>query len=479
MGGAETGVTSATTDVVLEVALFDPLRTAATGRRLGIESDARTRFERGLDPELVLPATEFATRLIVELCGGAPGPAVVAGAVPAPAQPVRFRRERLARLAGIELDPPEIETILAGLGFAAVGGPEEWQVQPPSWRHDVSTEACIVEELARLHGYDRIPPVAVTRTTAVGAGLLTPAQRRRSAVRRAVADLGYAEAVTWSFIPPEHAALFGAPEPVLKRNPLNAELSAMRPSLLANLLAAVARNLARKQDNGALFEVGPRFTGATPGDQVVALAGVRFGSAEPRHWAARPRPVDAIDAKADALAALATLGVKPESVQVTADAPAWYHPGRSGCLRQGRAVLASFGELHPRILRQFDIAEAVAAFEIDLDAVPPPKQRSGKARPSLEPLPYPPVDRDFAFVVDEAVRAGTLLDAIKGVDRKLIREVRLFDVYAGPGVADGSKSLAVAVRLQAPDRTLTESEIDGVAAKVVAAAEKSTGAVLR
>ena len=479
MGGERTGVTAETTDIVLEVALFDPLRTATTGRRLPIESDARTRFERGLDPELVLPATELATRLIVELCGGVPGPAVVAGAVPAPSPAVRFRRARLARLAGIELDPPEIETILAGLGFAPVGGPEEWQVQPPSWRHDVSTEACIVEELARLHGYDRIPPVAVSRTTAVGAGLLTPAQRRRSAVRRAVADLGYAEAVTWSFIPPEHAVLFGAPEPVLKRNPLNAELSAMRPSLLANLLAAVARNLARKQDNGALFEVGPRFTGATPGEQVVALAGVRFGSAEPRHWAARLRPVDAIDSKADALAALATLGVKPESVQVTADAPAWYHPGRSGCLRQGRAVLASFGELHPRILRQFDIAEAVAAFEIDLDAVPPPKQRGGKARPSLEPLPYPPVDRDFAFVVDEAVRSGTLLDAIKGVDRKLIREVRLFDVYAGPGVADGSKSLAVAVRLQAPDHTLTESEIDGVAAKVVTAAEKSTGAVLR
>ncbi len=479
MGGAGTGVTEATTDVVLEVALFDPLRTAATGRRLGIESDARTRFERGLDPELALPATELATRLIVELCGGTPGPAVVAGAVPAPVQPVRFRRARLTRLAGIELDAPEIEAILAGLGFSVVGGPEEWQVQPPTWRHDVSTEACIVEELARLHGYDRIPPVAVTRSSAVGAGLLTPVQRRRSAVRRAVADLGYAEAVTWSFIPPEQASVFGAAEPVLKRNPLNAELSALRPSLLANLVAAVARNLARKQESGALFEVGPRFTGALPGEQVVALAGVRFGTAEPRHWAARPRPVDAIDTKADALAALAALGVKPESVQVAADAPAWYHPGRSGCLRQGRAVLATFGELHPRILRQFDVAEAVTAFEIDLDAVPLPKARTGRARPGLEPLPYPPVDRDFAFVVGEAVRAGTLLDAIRGVDRKLVREVRLFDVYTGPGVEAGRKSLGVAVRLQAPDRTLTEAEIEGVAAKVVAAAEKATGAVLR
>jgi phenylalanyl-tRNA synthetase beta chain len=479
MGGEGTGVTAATTDLVLEVALFDPLRTAATGRRLGIESDARTRFERGLDPELVLPATEFATRLIVELCGGTPGPAVVAGAVPRPAPAVRFRRPRLARLAGIDLDPPEIERILGGLGFALAGGPDEWQVQTPSWRHDVSTEACIVEELARLHGYDHIPPVPVVRDTAVGAGVLSPAQRRRSAVRRAVADLGYAEAVSWSFIPPEHAALFGAPEPVLKRNPLNAELSAMRPSLLPNLLTAAARNLARKLESGALFEVGPRFTGAMPGQQVVALAGLRFGAAEPRSWAARQRPVDAIDAKGDALTALATLGVKPEGVQVVAEAPAWYHPGRSGTLRQGRLVLATFGELHPQVMRQFDIAEAVTVFEIDLDAVPLPKQRAGKARPGLEPLPYPPVDRDFAFLVAEQVRAGALLDAIRAVDRKLIREVRLFDVYAGQGVAAGMKSLAVAVRLQAANRTLTEAEIEGVAARVVTAAEKATGAVLR
>jgi phenylalanyl-tRNA synthetase beta chain len=479
MGGERTGVSGSTTDVVLEVALFDPLRTAATGRRLGIESDARTRFERGLDPELVLPATEFATRLILQLCGGAPGPAVVAGAVPAPAPAVPFRRARLARLAGIELAPPGIEAILGGLGFGLAGGPEAWRVQPPSWRHDVSTEACIVEELARLHGYDRIAPVAVTRGSAVGAGLLTPAQRRRSAMRRAVADLGYAEAVTWSFIPPEQAARFGAAEPVLKRNPLNAELSAMRPSLLPNLLAAAARNLARKQENGALFEVGPRFTGAMPGEQVVALAGLRFGDATPRHWAARERPVDAIDVKGDALAGLAALGMKPESVQVVAEAPGWYHPHRSGSVRQGRNILATFGELHPRVRELFDIAVPVAVFEIDLDVVPIPKARAGKARPMLEPLPYPPVDRDFAFVVADTVRAGELVDAVRGVDRRLIREVRLFDIYAGTGIPAGHKSLAIAVRLQAPDRTLAEADIDAVAERIVVAAAKATGAVLR
>lgn len=479
MGGESTAVTEATTDVLLEVALFDPLRTAATGRKLGIESDARTRFERGLDPELVLPAAEYATRLILSLCGGEPGPLVVAGAVPAGPAPLRFRRSRLKQLAGIDLDPAEIEHILRGLGFELAGGPEEWQVTPPSWRHDISTEACIVEELARLHGYERIPPVPVTRTEAVGPLVLTPEQRRRGMVRREVAALGYAEAVTWSFIPPEHAALFGAAEPILKRNPLNAELAAMRPSLLPNLVAAAARNLARKHEGGALFELGPRFTGLMPGEQITALAGVRFGAAEPRHWAHRPRPVDALDAKGDALAALGALGIKPESVQVAAEAPAWYHPGRSGCLRQGRAVLARFGELHPRILKAFDLAVPVAAFELDLDDLPRPKVRASKARPPLEPLPYPPVDRDFAFLVDAGVPAGALLDAVRAVDRRLIREVRLFDLYAGPNVGEGRKSLAVAVRLQAPDRTLTEAEIEAVSARIVAAAEKATGASLR
>ena len=480
MGGESTSVTAGTADVLLEAALFDPLRTAATGRRLGIESDARTRFERGLDPELVLPGSEHATRLIVDLCGGQPGEVVVAGAVPAGPPAVRFRRARLARLAGIDLEPAEIERVLRGLGFALVGGPDEWQVTPPSWRHDVHTEACVVEELARLHGYDRIPPVPVTRTGSVSSAVLTAEQRRRGAVRRAVADLGYVEAVTWSFVPPEQAVLFGAPRPVLKRNPLNAELSAMRPSLLPNLLAAAGRNLARKHDDGALFELGPRFTGALPGEQRVALAGLRYGAAAPRHWAHRTRPVDAFDAKADALAALAALGVKPESLQVdAAAAPGWYHPGRSGGLRQGRSVLAAFGALHPRALKALDVAAPVVAFELDLDAVPAPKTRAGKAKPALEPLPYPPVDRDFAFVVPAAVPAATLLDAIKGADRRLIRELRLFDVYAGEGIGEGRKSLAVAVRLQAPDRTLTDAEIEAVSGRIVAAAEKAAGAVLR
>ena len=316
-----------TTDVVLEVALFDPLRTAATGRRLGSRATPaplRARVGSGL----VLPATGVRHPADPRALRRAPGPA----AWPARCRHPRRRSfpTRTAGAIGRHRARPAGDRGHSGRArLRPRRRPRGMAVQPPSWRHDVSTEACIVEELARLHGYDRIAPVPSPAGRAVGAGLLTPAQRRRSAVRRAVADLGYAEAVTWSFIPPEQAALFGAAEPVLKRNPLNAELSAMRPSLLPNL-AGCGRAQSRAQaGNGALFEVGPRFTGAMPGEQVVALAGLRFGDAAPRHWAARQRPVDAIDAKGDALAGLAALGMKPESVQVVAEAPGWYHPARS------------------------------------------------------------------------------------------------------------------------------------------------------
>lgn len=479
MGGEATGVSEATTDVVLEVALFDPLRTAATGRKLGVESDARTRFERGLDPALALPASEAAVRMIVELCGGEPGPAVVAGSVPAGPAPVALRHERIGRLAGIEVDAPEAERLLTALGFAMAGGPAAWTVTPPTWRADVTTEACLIEEIARLRGYDAIPITSMPRETAVNAGVLTDAQRRRAALRRAVAAQGLVEAVTWSFIEPEAAGLFGHERPILKRNPLNAELSAMRPSVLPGLLAATARNLARKVEEGGLFELGPRYKGVTPGEQAVTLGGVRFGST-PRHWAQPVRPVDALDAKADALAALAAAGILERQVQVHQDgASGWYHPGRSGRMAQGKLTLATFGELHPEVLRHYDVTVLVVAFEIDLDALPMPKPRATRARPGLEALPFPPVDRDFAFVVGAEVPAGKLIDAVRLADRKLVREVRLFDVYEGKGVPDGQRSLAVTVRLQSSDRTLTESEIDALAERIVAAAAKATGAVLR
>jgi phenylalanyl-tRNA synthetase beta chain len=481
MGGESTGVTDDTTDVLLEVALFDPLRTAATGRKLGIESDARTRFERGLDPALVHSGAEHATRLILDLCGGEAGPAVVAGAPPAGPESIRFRLAAVPRLAGIMVEAGEAGRILRHLGFLLEGGPEQWQVTPPTWRHDVTSEACVVEELARVVGYDAIPAVSLPREGATNAGgVLTSEQRRRGAVRRAVAAQGLAEAVTWSFIPPEQARLFGAAEPVLMRNPLNAGLSAMRPSLLPNLLAAAKRNHDRKQAFGALFELGPRFTGSQPGEQAVALAGLRYGSAGSRQWSERERSADALDAKGDALATLAAAGLRAEQVQTAAGgAPGWYHPGRSGRIAQGQLTLATFGELHPEVLAAFDLPVAAVAFELDLDALPKSKARAAKARPALEALPFPPADRDFAFVVDAAVPAAKLLDAVRSAERKLVREARLFDVYEGKGVPEGKRSLAVAVRLQAPDRTLAEAEIEAVAARIVAAVVKATGASLR
>jgi phenylalanyl-tRNA synthetase beta chain len=480
MGGESTGCTAETTEVVLEVALFDPLRTAMTGRRLGIESDARTRFERGLDPGMVLPGMESATRLILELCGGQASRPIVAGAVPAPRPPFRFRMQQLERLSGIALHGAVIEGHMQALGFGA-----EWvedgvlQLSPPSWRHDVTMEADVVEELVRLHGYDRVPPMPVRRTEAVGHPALSPEQRQRASARRALAARGLAEAVTWSFVEPALARRFGG-EAIRLQNPINAELSVLRPSVLPNLLSAAARNQSRGQNHFGLFEVGPRFFGAQPGEQEVVAGGIRVGQTHERHWAQPPRPVDVFDARADALALLAGCKVNPDAVRVIADGPGHYHPGRRGRLMLGpQTVLADFGELHPAILRGLDITGRAVGFEVFLGRLPRPRAKASRSRPPLKASPFPPVDRDFAFVVALEVPAESLLIAVRAADKSLIREVMLFDVYEGPGLGAGMRSLAVAVRLQASDHTLTEPEIEAAAKKIVAAANKATGATLR
>jgi phenylalanyl-tRNA synthetase beta chain len=480
MGGESTGVTSATTEVVLEVALFDPMRTTLTGRRLGIESDARTRFERGVDPAMVMPGMEYATRLILDLCGGQASQPIVAGQVPAPQPPIRFRMQQLERLSGIALHGAVIERHMRALGFGA-----EWvedgvlQLWPPSWRHDVTMEADVVEELVRLHGYDRVPPMPVRRTEAVGHPALSPEQRQRALARRKLAARGLAEAVTWSFVEPELARRFGGDRARL-RNPINAELSVLRPSVLPNLLSAAARNQSRGLDDLALFEVGPRFFGAQPGEQEVVAAGIRVGHDHERHWAEAPRPVDVYDARADAQAVLAACRITAEALRVIPEGPDHYHPGRRGRLMLGpQTVLAEFGELHPAILGALDIAGRAVGFEVFLDRLPRPKSRPPRSRAPLKASPFQPVDRDFAFVVADEVPAESLLAAVRAADKALIREVALFDLYSGPGLEGGTKSLAVAVRLQAPDHTLTEAEIDAVARKITAAAAKTTGAVLR
>lgn len=480
MGGERTGCTTATTDVVLEVALFDPRRTALSGRRLGIESDARTRFERGVDPAMVLPGMEHATRLILELCGGEAGEPIVAGRVPGPQPPIRFRMQQLERLAGIALHGGVIEGHMKALGFGA-----DWvedgvlQLWPPSWRHDVKMEADVVEELVRLHGYDRVPPMPVRRTEAVSHPALTPEQRQRALARRTLAARGLAEAVTFSFAAPEVAARFGSDQ-VNLRNPINAEYSVMRPSVLPNLLSAALRNQSRGQEQIGLFEVGARFFGAQPGEQEVVAGGIRVGQSHERHWAAAPWPVDLFDARADAQAVLAACKVKDDALRVVAEGPQHYHPGRRGRLMLGpQTVLAEFGELHPAILRAQGLAGRAVGFEVFLDRLPKPRSKAVRSRPPLKASPFQPVDRDFAFVVKDEVAAESLLVAVRGADKALIRDVSLFDVYAGEGLGEGMKSLAIAVRLQAPDHTLTEPEIEAVAKKIVGAASKATGATLR
>ncbi len=482
IGGVPTGCTAETTAVYVEAALFDPARTAATGRRLGIDSDARYRFERGLDPDAVFAGIEQATRMILELCGGEPSELVVTGAVPDWRRTLTLRPSRVETLGGVAVPAAEQAAILTALGCAvaeaADGG--AMPVEPPSWRADIEGEADLVEEVLRVRGFDTIPAVPLPRPPGLPRPAVTPRQRAAGLVRRALAARGLDEAVTWSFMAGALAARFGQADPGLTLvNPIASELDAMRPSILPNLVQAAARNAARGQADGALFEVGPAYADPSPAGQRLAAAGVRIGRSGPRHWAAAPRPVDAFDAKADALAALEAAGAPAGNLQVTTDAPGWYHPGRSGCLRLGANVLAHFGELHPEVLAALDADGPVAAFEAFLDAVPEPKAKRGPARPLLKLSAFQPVERDFAFLVDDAVPAERVVRAARSADKALIAEVAVFDRYHGPGVPEGKTSLALSVTLQPVQATLTDAQIEAVAQRVIAAVVKQTGATLR
>jgi phenylalanyl-tRNA synthetase beta chain len=352
-------------------------------------------------------------------------------------------------------------------------------VTPPSWRVDIESEACLVEEVMRIHGYDDIPEVELPRDGALPRAVLTPAQRRVSAARAALAWRGLYEGVTFSFVSRRQAELFGGGADALTlANPISADLDVMRPTPLANLAAAAVRNADRGFGDLALFEIGPLYRDDTPEGQAIVAAGLRRGEWQPRHWAGSARPVDAFDAKGDAEAVLVACEAPVDSLQVTRDAPSWYHPGRSGVLRLGPKVLAQFGELHPRVQRALDLKAPAVAFEVFVDVIPLP--RAGRQKRSLLELsPFQPVSRDFAFVVDEDVPAEKLLRAARGADKALIAEVALFDVYRGKGVAPGKKSLAIAVTLQPREATLTDQEIEAVAAKVVAQVSAATGGSLR
>jgi phenylalanyl-tRNA synthetase beta chain len=480
IGGEATGCTGETTEVFLETAWFDPVRTAATGRKLQVMTDARYRFERTVDPAFLVDGTEIATRLILELCGGEASELVIAGAEPDWKRDLDLRPDRVKTLAGVDLPVADQERILGILGFGVVKAGDMLKVSVPSWRGDIVGEACLVEEIVRINGFGAIPVTPMSRDSVLPPPSLTAAQRRRANVRRALAARGLVEVVTYSFLPSVQADLFGGvPDSLRLVNPISADLDVMRPSILPNLIAAAGRNADRGIPNAALFEVGPQFRGDAPEDQVVVATGIRCGKTGPRHWASAPRAVDVFDAKADALAAIATAGGPVDSLQVAAEAPAWYHPGRSGVLRLGpKTVVATFGEIHPRVLRKMGVDGPVAAFEVHLDALPQPKAK-GTTKPHLDLSPFQPLERDFAFVVDDSVTADALVRAVRGVDKQLIAEVRVFDRFKGGNLGEGKKSLAITVLLQPTEKTLTDAEIEAVAAKVVAAATKATGGTLR
>ncbi len=483
MGGEETGVQADTTEVFLEVAYFTPIKVAATGRRLGVQSDARYRFERGIDPQSVHWGVDVATRLILELCGGEASEITASGVMPDWQRSYTLRADRVKKLTAIDVSASDTTDILTKLGFT-VSGNGPWTAAVPPWRPDIVGEADLVEEVTRVAGFDKIPTTSLPRLSATSKPTRDALQRRVPQARRALAQRGMNEVVTWSFLPLKKAERFaGGGADLRLLNSIDATLDTMRPSVLPNLIDAASGNEAHGLADPALFEVGPQYKDATPTGQIRVAAGVRHNMAIPRNWEGPARVVDAFDAKADALAVLAAIGAPVENMSAQsgpgAGAPDWYHPGRSGVIKLGDRTMANFGELHPELATAADLKGPVAAFEVFLDAPPPPKAKASKARPKLVLSAFQPVERDFAFLVDAGVEAEKLVRAARNADKALIAGARVFDVYAGKGVPEGRKSLAIAVTLQPVERTLTDAEIEAACNKIVAAVIKATGAVLR
>ncbi len=485
MGGEQTGCSASTTDVLIESALWDELNIAQTGRKLAINSDARYRFERGVDPNFMLPGLELATQMVLDHCGGEASEIVLAGD-PSPKETIiDFPLSDLQRLAGLKLPLNDVRRVLEKLGFFAAGQSERVKVAVPSWRPDVHGRADIVEELVRIVGVDRVPSTPFPRGADARKPVLTSIQDRTRKAKRTLAARGLVEAVTWSFVSKREAELFGGGSAALAlANPIAAELSDMRPSLIPGLVMAAQRNADRGYPDVALFEVGQIFKGDRPEDQLTAASGLRRALAKSsgigRHWSSKALPVDAFDAKADAFAVLAAAGCPMQALQVVPGGPAWFHPGRSGTIQIGpQNVLGHFGELHPRALEALKADGPLVGFEVILEKIPEPKAKPTRAKPLLELSPFQPVERDFAFVVENSVKAADIVRAALSVDKKLIANVSVFDVYEGKGIEPGKKSVAIAVTMQPREKTMTDPEIEALAQRIVAEVSKRTGGVLR
>jgi phenylalanyl-tRNA synthetase beta chain len=490
MGGQATGCDEATTDVLIESALWDPVNIARSGRRLGISSDARYRFERGVDPAFCLPGLELATRLVIEHCGGVASKAYVAGAIAPQDKRIAFPWSEVNRLTGLSLEIPEMERILMNLGFEldhSAGTPGVISVKVPSFRPDIADKTDLVEEVLRIAGVDRVLPIALPRDPAQqsAGSALTLLQKRVRTAKRALASNGLVEAVTWSFVSRRQSLAFGGGVRSLAlANPIAPEHSDMRPSLLPGLLEAAQRNADRGFGDVALFEVGQIFLSDAEEDQKIAVSAIRRGMAKEkgigRHWSMPHAAVDLFDAKADALALLSALGMPLSGLRLIPGGPPWFHPVRSATIQFGpKNVIGAVGELHPRTLEELGAEGPVAGFELILNDIPAPKLRSTKAKSKLEIPEFMPVQRDFAFVCDQAVNAAEIVKAAAAAESALVADVGVFDVYEGKGIAEGKKSVAISVTLQPRGKTLTESEIDLAAGKIIAEVTKKTGASLR
>ena len=499
IGGESTGVDENTTDVLLECAWFDPVRIAATGQRHAVTTDARQRFERGIDPAKLSTGIEAATQMILDLCCGEPSEPRIGGEFPKDGYPnidrvFAYRPARLAALAGVDLPANGQRAILGRLEFLSLdpndqeswinegqrkeaaeklagATPETWFVRAPTWRPDVDGEADIVEEIARINGYDKVPSTPLPREPGVARPTATRSQLIERKVRRTAAARGLDEAVTWSFISEAEADAFGGGAWPLA-NPISEEMKVMRPSLLPGLIAAATRNLARGASSVSLFEIGRRYLAE---DERPTATILLAGEKQPRRWQdGKAQPFDAFDAKAEALALLEAAGAPVANLQLFPNAGPTWHPGRSATLRLGpKTIVAAFGEIHPRLSKELDAPERAVAAEVYLDAIPAPRS-AGHARAHYTPPALQAVTRDFAFIVPADLPGDNLVRAIRSSDKQWITAARLFDRFETP---DGL-SLAVEVTLQPGDKSFTEAELAEISKRIVAAAEK-LGAKLR
>jgi phenylalanyl-tRNA synthetase beta chain len=477
IGGVASSCSAETTDVFLEAAWFDPVRSATTGRRLGIHSDARYRFERGVDPAFTETGSDIAAQMILDLCGGEASQIVIAGKVPETRRTFTLRKTRVKQLGGLDCPWAEQLRILRALGFQVTEAAGGASCTPPTWRPDVNGEADLVEEICRIVGLENIAFAEMTRPQAIARPVLTPLQKRMLGARRTLASRGFNEAVTYAFLDHASALRFGGGQKALQlANAISSELTDMRPSLLPNLISAAGRNLARGFSDFAISEVGHAYAGDRPEDETLRAAGIRQGATTAKQWLGGARSADAFDVKADVLAVLEACGMAAATLQVVQTAPDWFHPGRSGSIQMGpKTQIAWFGEIHPGLLAELDVKGPLLAFEIVLNTIPAPRQK-GTAKSALQLSDLMPLSRDFAFVVDPGVQAAEVLKAAKGSDKALIAHAQVFDVFKLP---DGKVSLAVSVTLQPRDKTLTDEDIDATSQKIIAAVSKATGATLR